>query len=237
MFAVIVNTLTVLIGSAVGLFLKKGIPQKLADAVMLGISLCTLYIGIDGTLKGENTIVLILSMVLGAVIGTALDIDGAINRLGRRIEDRFSGRDGKVPVAQGFVTACLLFCVGAMTIVGSLNAGLTGDYEMLLTKSVLDLISSMMLSVSLGVGVMFAAAFVLVFQGGLVLLAGCLQPLLTAAAVNEIVCAGSLLIVGLGLNLLGLSKIKVADYLPALVIAPILCRIIECVPALAAFFG
>ena len=237
MFAVIVNTITVLIGSAVGLLFKKGIPKRLTDAVMLGIGLCTLYIGISGTLKGENTIVLILSMVLGAIIGTALDIDGAINRLGGWIERKFSRQGEKISVAQGFVTACLLFCVGAMTIVGSLNAGLTGDYEMLLTKSVLDLISSSMLAVSLGIGVMFAAAFVFVFQGALVLLAGVLQPLLTAAAINEIICAGSLLIVALGLNLMGITKIKVADYLPAIVIAPILCAIIQAVPALAAFFG
>ena len=237
MFAVIVNTITVLLGSAVGLLFKKGIPKKLSDAVMLGIGLCTLYIGISGTLKGENTIVLILSMVLGAIIGTALDIDGGINRLGNRIERRFSREGENVSIAQGFVTACLRFCVGAMTIVGSLNAGLTGDYEMLLTKSVLDLISSSMLAVSLGIGVMFAAAFVFVFQGALVLLAGFLQPLLTAAAINEIICAGSLLIVGLGLNLIGITRIKVADYLPAIVIAPILCAIIQAVPALAAFFG
>jgi len=237
MFAVIVNTITVLLGSTIGLLFKKGIPQKLADAVMLGIGLCTLYIGVSGTLKGENTIVLILSMVLGAIIGTALDIDGAINRLGKWIEHKFSRKGEKVSVAHGFVTDCLLFCVGAMTIVGSLNAGLTGDYEMLLTKSVLDLISSAMLSVSLGIGVMFAAAFVFAFQGALVLLAGFLQPLLTASAINEIVCAGSLLIVGLGLNLMGITKIKVADYLPAIVIAPILCAIIQAVPALSAFFG
>lgn len=237
MFAVIVNVITVLIGSTVGLLCKKGIPKRLSDAVMLGIGMCTLYIGVSGTLKGENTIVLILSMVLGAIIGTALDIDGGINRLGKWIENKFSHEGEKVSIAQGFVTACLLFCVGAMTIVGSLNAGLTGDYEMLLTKSVLDLISSAMLSVSLGIGVMFAAVFVLVFQGAIVLLAGVLQPLLTAAAINEIVCAGSLLIVGLGLNLMGITKIKVADYLPAIVIAPILCAIIQAVPALSAFFG
>ena len=237
MFAVIVNTITVLVGSTVGLLFKKGIPKRLTDAVMLGIGLCTLYIGISGTLKGENTIVLILSMVLGAIIGTALDIDGGITCLGNWIERRFSREGENVSIAQGFVTACLLFCVGAMTIVGSLNAGLAGDYEMLLTKSVLDLISSSMLAVSLGIGVMFAAAFVFVFQGALVLLAGFLQPLLTAAAINEIICAGSLLIVGLGLNLIGITRIKVADYLPAIVIAPILCAIIQAVPALAAFFG
>ncbi len=237
MFAVIINTLTVILGSTVGLVFKKGIPKRLSEAVMLAIGLCTLYIGLSGTLKGQNTIVLILSMVLGAIIGTALDIDGAIARLGRWIEARFAGKGEQGAVARAFVTASLLFCVGAMTIVGSLNAGLTGDYEMLLTKSVLDLISSAMLAVSLGIGVLFAAIFVFVFQGAIVLLAGLLQPLLTAAAINEIICAGSLLIVGLGLNLLGITKIKVADYLPAIVIAPILCWVISAVPALAAFFG
>ncbi len=237
MFAVIVNVITVLLGSTIGLLCKKGIPKRLADAVMLGIGLCTLYIGISGTLKGENTIVLILSVVLGALIGTALDIDGGINRLGLWLENRFRREGEKVSIAQGFVTACLLFCIGAMTIVGSLNAGLTGDYEMLLTKSVLDLISSAMLSVSLGIGVMFSAVFVLVFQGAIVLAAGLLQPLLTTAAINEIICVGSLLIVALGLNLLGLTKLKVADYLPAIVIAPLLCALIRAVPALSAFFG
>ena len=237
MLGVLVNVITVLIGSSVGLLFKKSIPERVSKAAMIGLGVCTLYIGISGTLKGENTIVLILSMVLGAIIGTALDIDGAINRLGKWIESRFSREGEKVSIAQGFVTACLLFCVGAMTIVGSLNAGLTGDYEMLLTKSVLDLISSSMLAISLSIGVMFAAAFVFVFQGALVLLAGFLQPLLTAAAINEIICAGSLLIVGLGLNLMGITRIKVADYLPAIVIAPILCAVIQAVPALAAFFG
>lgn len=237
MFGVIVNTAAVILGSFIGLVFKKGIPKKLTDAVMLGIGLCTLYIGVSGTLKGSNTIVLILSVVLGAMIGTALNIDGAITRLGDALEKRFSPKGGKVSVTQGFVTACLLFCVGAMTIVGSLNAGLTGDNEMLLTKSVLDFISAIMLSVSLGIGVLFSAAFVLVFQGGLVLLAGFLQPVLDTAAINEIVCAGSLLIVALGLNLLGITKIKVADYLPAILIAPILCWIISHTPALAAFFG
>lgn len=238
MIGVITNTIAVLVGSLIGLGCKKGIPQRLSDAVMLAIGLCTLYIGISGTLKGEKTIVLILSMVLGALVGTALDLDGGINRLGRWIEKRFpAGTQGKTSVAQGFVTACLLFCVGAMTIVGSLNAGLTGDNEMLFTKSVLDFISSIMLSVSLGVGVLCAAAFVFVFQGGLVVLAQFLQPVLTESAINETVCAGSLLILALGLNLLGITKLKVADYLPALIFAPALCWLVEHVPVLSAWLG
>ncbi|NLT47989.1 MAG: DUF554 domain-containing protein [Clostridiales bacterium] len=223
MIGVLVNTATVIIGSLVGLLFKKSISRRFTDAIMLGIGLCTIYIGISGTLEGENTLILILSIVLGAVIGTGLDIDKRINDLGDWIGRRFKKAEGdSVSVAEGFVTASLLFCIGAMTIVGSLNAGLTGDNEMLFTKSLLDLISSAILSVSLGIGVMFAAAFVFAFQGSIVLLAQSLQPILTDSAIGEITCAGSLLIVALGLNLIGVTKIKVANYLPAIVVAPLL---------------
>ncbi len=223
MIGVLVNTATVIIGSLIGLLFKKSISRRFTDAIMLGIGLCTIYIGISGALEGENTLILILSIVLGAAMGTGLDIDKRINDLGDWIEKRFKKADGNsVSVAEGFVTASLLFCIGAMTIVGSLNAGLTGDNEMLFTKSLLDLISSLILSVSLGIGVMFAAAFVFVFQGSIVLLAQSLQPILTDSAIAEITCAGSLLILALGLNLIGLTKIKVANYLPAIVVAPLL---------------
>lgn len=223
MIGVLVNTATVIIGSLVGLLFKKSISRRFTDAIMLGIGLCTIYIGISGTLEGENTLILILSIVLGAVIGTGLDIDKRINDLGDWIGRRFKKAEGdSVSVAEGFVTASLLFCIGAMTIVGSLNAGLTGDNEMLFTKSLLDLISSAILSVSLGIGVMFAAAFVFAFQSSIVLLAQSLQPILTDSAIGEITCAGSLLIVALGLNLIGVTKIKVANYLPAIVVAPLL---------------
>jgi uncharacterized membrane protein YqgA involved in biofilm formation len=159
MIGVFVNTATVIIGSAIGLLFKKGISKRFTDAIMIGIGLCTIYIGISGALKGENTLILIVSIVVGAVIGTWLDIDGRINALGDWIGKRFKKADsGNVSIAEGFVTASLLFCIGALTIVGSLNAGLTGDNEMLFTKSLLDLISSAILSVSLGIGVMFAAA-------------------------------------------------------------------------------
>ena len=231
MLGVFVNTLTVLLGSAVGLIFKKGIPEKVSRAVMLAIGLCTLYIGISGTLKGENTLVLILSMVFGAAVGTLLDLDGLISRLGGAVERRFSREGGHVSLAEGFVTASLLFCVGAMTIVGSLNAGLRGDNEMLYTKSLLDLISSCMLAVSLGAGVLFSSVFVFVFQGALVLLARVLAPALTDAALAEITCAGSLLIVGLGLNLLGLTKLKVANYLPAILFAPLFVWLFTLLPS------
>ena len=235
MTGVLINTITVIVGSCVGLLLKKGIPQRLTNAVMVGIGLCTLYIGVDGMLQGETTLVLIVSMVLGALVGTWLDLDGKIQSLGDWIENRFRSSqpiDGaaRVSLAQGFVTASLLFCVGSMTIVGSLNAGISGDNEMLLTKSLLDLISATMLAASLGVGVLLSAAFVLVFQGGLVLLASVLAPFLTSAAIAELTCCGSVLILALGLNLIGLAKFKVADYLPALVFVPFLSWALQFLP-------
>jgi len=227
MIGVLVNTATVIIGSLIGLVFNKGIPKKYTDAIMIGIGLCTIYIGISGALKGENILILIISIVIGVAIGTGLDIDRRINTLGEWIGKRFKKPDGgSVSIAEGFVTASLLFCVGAMTIVGSLNAGLTGDNEMLFTKSLLDLISSAVLSVSLGIGVMFAAAFVFVFQGSIVLLAQFLQPVMTDSVIAEITCAGSLMILALGLNLIGIAKIKVADFLPALIIAPLISWIL-----------
>lgn len=228
MTGVLVNTGTILLGSAVGLLFKKGIPERVTNAVMIGLGLCTLYIGIDGALADENVLIVIASMVLGAIVGTLLDIDGAINRLGKWIEGKFQKREGgKVSVAEGFVTASLLFCVGAMTINGSLNAGISGDNSLLFTKAMLDLFSSAMLTASLGFGVMVSAVFVLVFQGALVLLAGVLAPVLTPFAIAEMTSAGSLIIIAIATNLMGITKIKVADYLPAIVFAPIICWLVS----------
>ena len=222
MFGVIVNTVTVILGSIVGMLFSKFISEKYTTAIMTAIGLCTLYIGFDGALAGENTLVLIISLAVGTAVGTLFGIDDGINALGAFIEKKFKRNDGKTSVAQGFVTASLLFCIGSMTIVGSLNAGISGDNTLLLTKSVLDLISSCVLAASMGIGVLCSAVFVLVFQGGLVLLAGFIGPFLSASAQAELICAGSVMIIALGLNLIGITKIKVANMLPALILAPIL---------------
>jgi uncharacterized membrane protein YqgA involved in biofilm formation len=237
MTAVLINVATVILGSAVGLLLKKGIPEKISKAAMAAIGLCTLYIGIDGALEGENTIVLILSLVFGAVTCTAIDMDRLLDRAGKFLESRVKSKNEKSTLSEGFVTGSLLFCVGAMTIIGSLESGLKGDHTTIITKSILDLFSSCMLSASLGIGVIFAAIFVFVFQGGLVLAAGLLEPLLSGSAVAEITCAGSLMIMALGFNLTGIAKFKVANYFPALVLAPFVCYLFEFlgkyIPALA----
>lgn len=222
MLAVLLNVLLVIVGSSIGLVFKKLLPERITKAVMVVIGLCTVYIGIDGALEGNNAVILILSMALGTALGTLIDIDGRIERLGSFIGKKLKRDNGKTSIAEGFVTASLVFCVGAMTVVGSLNAGLFGDNELLITKSVLDLFSSSMLAASLGIGVIFASLFVLVFQGALVLLAGLLQPLLTdAALVAELTCVGSVMIIGLGINILGLAKFKIANMLPAFIFVPL----------------
>lgn len=225
---VLVNVLTVLIGSTVGLLLKKQIPEKLTSAVMTAIGLCTVAIGVTGVIKGQNQLVMIISLVLGTVVGTLIDIDGKLSKLGDKLQKKNKkGESENSTFSQGFVTASLLFCVGAMTIVGSMNAGISGDNQMLYTKSVLDLISSTMLGASLGIGVLCSSAFVLVFQGGLVALSMVLGSFLNDFAVAELICAGSVMITALGLNLIGITKIKVANLLPGLVFVPFVCKVFE----------
>lgn len=215
MFGVIVNTVAVLVGSGIGLLLKKGIPEKWTDMIMKALGLCTLYIGIDSALKGENTLVLIFSMVIGAIIGIALDIDGRFNRFAERLENRFKKGENST-IAQGFVTASLLWCTGAMTIVGSLNAGLSGDNELLFAKSCLDLTSSMILAATLGIGVLFASGFLFVFQGAIALCAGFLAPVLSDPVITEMTCSGGVLILALGINLTGIGNLKIMNYILAI---------------------
>jgi len=219
MLGVIINCITVIIGSIVGMTFKNLIPKKVTDGVMVGIGLCTVYIGIDGALSGENTLVLILSMAIGAIIGFLLDIDGKINVFADFATRRFKKDDG-VNVAEGFVTACLIFCVGAMTLVGSIQAGVSKDNTMLITKAMLDLISSLALASTFGIGVLLSAVFVFVFQGGLVLVSSLAGNFLSPAMQSEMICVGSVMIIGLGLNIIGVTKIKVANFIPAMFIAP-----------------
>ena len=222
MIGVLVNTLAAVVGGLLGTLLKKGIPERLADLVQKGLALCVLYIGIKGSLVGTNTLVTILSLVLGAILGELLNIDGAIERLGAWAQGKLS-KGGGSRLGEGFVTASLLFCVGSMSVVGSLQSGLTGNHETIFTKSMLDFVSAIILASSLGLGVCLSGAFVLVYQGAIVLLARWAAPVLSDYVVAEMSCAGSLLIVALGLNMLGIAKLKVANLLPAMFLPIILC--------------
>ncbi len=223
MLGVLVNVVAVLLGGFLGVLFKKGIPQKVEQGVMSALGLCCMVIGIDGALNGMDTLVVIISMVLGALVGGILDVDKGVNWLGAWVEHKFQKEQGQVTLAEGFVSATLLFCVGAMAVVGSLNSGLRGDHAMLYTKSLLDFCSSMMLAVSLGAGVMLSAVSILLFQGSIALLAGVIEPLLDAipGSVEQISCVGSVMIIAIGLNLIGICKIKVANFLPAILITPV----------------
>ena len=226
MLGVLINVITVIIGSSVGLLFKKGIPEKVSHAAMVGLGACTVYIGITGSLSGENVLILIAAVVLGAIIGTLLNIDGGINTLAEKVESKFKKDGSNVSIAEGIISATLLFCVGSMTVTGSIQAGLTGDNSILITKAMLNLVSSMMLASSLGIGVLLSAVAVFVIQGGLVLLSGMLAPVMSVGAINEMTCAGSILIIMIGTNLMGITKIKVADYLPAILFAPVIYNLI-----------
>lgn len=227
MTGTIVNAIAVIIGSTIGLLLKKGIPEKLSDAVMKAVALCVLFIGIDGCLEGQNTLIAIISMAVGAVIGTLLNLDDRLNSLGKRLEDKFTKDKMKENTfAKGFVTASLLFCVGAMTIVGSLESGINNNHEILFSKSLLDFISSIIFSASMGIGVMFSAVFVLVYQGLITVLAQFVGPYLSDVVIAEMTCVGSLLIIALGLNMLGITKIKVMNYVPAMFLPIVICLFI-----------
>ncbi|MBR2406107.1 MAG: DUF554 domain-containing protein [Clostridia bacterium] len=230
LWGTIVNVIAVLVGGAIGLLLNKGVPEKLTGALMTGVGFCVLYIGIDGCLAGENTLVAILSVVLGAVVGTLLDLDARLKRLGDRVEARFSkGESGSGRLAQGFVSASLLFCVGTMAIVGSLQSGLQGNHEMLYLKSLLDLISSVVFGATLGAGVMLSVFTVFVYQGSITLLAQVVAPYLADSVIAEMNCVGSLLIIGLALNLLKVTDIKVANFVPAVFFPILLCPLYQLV--------
>ena len=225
MLGTIVNTIAVVIGASIGLLLKKGIPERLSDTMMKGIGLCTLFLGIKGSLDGQNSLIMIISIVVGALIGEGADLDGKINRLGKWLENKFSSKKGgKISIAEGFVSASLLFCVGAMTIVGALQSGLQGNHEMLFNKSMLDFVSSIIFASSLGLGVMLSAAFVFVYQGAITLLAQWVAPVLSDVVIAEMNCVGSVIIIGIALNLLGITKLKVMNYVPAIFVPILLCQ-------------
>ncbi|MDV4152481.1 DUF554 domain-containing protein [Clostridium sp. AL.422] len=225
MLGTIVNSLTIVIGSLIGLFLKGSINEKVSDTIMNGLALCVIYIGISGAVKGNNTIVMIISIVIGGFIGEIIDIDKKLENLGMRIEKRFNKNGEKISVAQGFITATLLFCVGAMAIVGSLESGLSNNHSTLYAKSVLDGISSIIFASTFGIGVILSAIVVFIYQGSITLAASLLSNFLNDTAINNMTAVGSLLIIGLGLNVLGITKIKVSNLLPAILIAAILSLI------------
>ncbi|MCI6189285.1 MAG: DUF554 domain-containing protein [Clostridium sp.] len=218
MLGTIVNCITIAVGCFLGLVAKGKIPERIGDTIMKGLALCTMYIGISGALEGTDTLQMIISIAVGALIGEIIDIDKWLEKLGAFLESKFNKEGKSGSIAQGFITSSLLFCVGAMAIVGSLESGLKGDNTTLFTKSILDGISSIIFTSTLGIGVIFSIGTVLIYQGGIAICAGMLSNVLSSVVITNMSAVGGLLILGLGLNMLGVTKIKIANMLPAIFI-------------------
>lgn len=222
MLGVLVNSVSVLIGGLIGLIFKSKISDKVSKPVMVGLGVCVLYIGISGSLQGENVLIAISAIVLGIISGTVLNIDDNINKLANKVEQRFKKENSGESLSEGFVTATLLFCIGAMTITGSIQAGLANDNSILITKAILDFVSAIMLAASLGRGVLLSSISLLITQGLLVVLSSIIAPYINDTVINEITCVGSLIIILIGTNLMGITKVKVADFLPAIIYTPVI---------------
>ena len=202
----LVNMLAIFAGCFVGVTLGRFIPERFNSAIEKGIALCVFYIGLDGVLAGSDTLVAILSMVLGVILGELLDLDGRIHALGDWVERRFAKKQSKTSISEGFVNASLLFCVGAMAIMGALDSGLTGDHATLYAKSTLDGITSIVYGSTMGAGVALSGVAVFLYQGLITLCASFIAPFLSDVVIAEMKCVGSLLIIGLSFNMLGMTK-------------------------------
>ena len=217
MVGTLINTVAILVGTALGLLLRKGIPERLRETVVQGQGLCVILIGLSGALKTGDTLCMIICMVAGALIGAAINIEKRLNDLGTFLERKVTRGQGETgSVAKGFVSASLLFCVGAMAIVGAMDSGLRGDHSTLIAKSALDGISAIFFASSLGIGVGLSAFAVLIYQGAIALLAMWIEPLLTQAVITEMSAVGGLLIMGIGLNMIYDKHIPVGNLLPAI---------------------
>ncbi|MEE0968813.1 MAG: DUF554 domain-containing protein [Clostridia bacterium] len=224
MLGAIVNFIAVICGSFIGLLFKKGIPERISETIMRGMGLCVLFIGVSGTfdetaaLDGtKRAIVMIFSILFGALTGELIDLDKQVERAGKWIEKKIGTGHGNI--TEGFVSATLLFCVGAMSVLGPLQSGLDCDHTTQLTKSVIDCVCSVIYASSMGIGVAFSAFSVLFLQGGITLLSGWIAPVLSESVVAQMSVVGSLLIIGLSLNVLGITKLKIMNYLPAVFFA------------------
>jgi uncharacterized membrane protein YqgA involved in biofilm formation len=216
MFGTIVNVIAIVIGSIIGMAFKKGIPETYKETIMQGIGLSTLLIGFKMGFHANNELIVILSLVIGGLIGEGLKIDYRLNEFGDYLQKKVGNGEGDF--VRGFVSASLLFCVGAMAILGSIESGLTGNHKVLFAKSTLDFVTSLIFSSSLGLGVLFSALPVFIYQGLITILASSIKGILIEQVVSYMTATGGLLIVGIGINLLGIKKINAANLLPAIFI-------------------
>ena len=217
MFGTIINALAIIAGSLLGLFFRKGIADNYREIIMSGISLSVVLIGIKSALGSDNLLIVIFSIVIGALIGEFLRIEERLEQLGRFLERKVASKsDDSSSFARGFVTASLVFCVGSMAIVGSLESGLTGNHQTLFAKSVLDGITSIVFASAMGLGVLFSSFAVLLYQGMITLTAVFMKSYLVPETITHMSSVGGLLIMALGLNMLKVTTIRVGNLLPGI---------------------
>ncbi len=236
MIGTLINFATVMIGGMLGLLIGERLPDRLKTIVISAIGLITITLGAGAAIKTANALIPLLALVLGAIIGELLDIDTAISRLGDWLKQRFDRPGSQQNFTLAFVLASLQFCVGPLTILGSINDGLSGDYSLLAIKAVLDGFTAIIFASTFGVGTLFAGATLLLIQGGLSLLAGQLKPLLVSVPqagmaaqprVIELAAVGGVILIGLALNILEIKRIKIANMLPALLLAPLIVGLLN----------
>lgn len=225
MLGTIVNSLSIIIGGFVGSSFKNKISDTYTETIMKALGLCVILIGLKGALQVNNILLLIISVTVGTLIGEILKIEKGIENIGALLESKVSSQSG---IANGFVTASLVFCVGAMSIMGSLESGLSKNYSILYAKSLLDGIFAIIFSSTLGVGVCFSAISVFVYQGIITITASLMKQFLITSVVSEMSAVGGLLIVAIGANMLDIKRIKVGNMLPAIFI-PLLYYIFKCI--------
>jgi uncharacterized membrane protein YqgA involved in biofilm formation len=219
----IVNSAAVVLGGTLGTFLKKGIPDRIRNAVMSAIGLFIVYLGVSGSLVGKNALVAVLSLAIGTVIGELIDIDKRINSLGDLIQSKLKGKNGaQISISEGFVACTMLFCVGSMAILGAMDDA-KGNPDTLFAKAILDGISAFVMAATLGIGCALSAVSVFLYQGSISVLALLVLSELPVYMLNEISCVGSLIIIAIGTNMLGVTKIKTANLIPAMFLPLLLC--------------
>ena len=229
------NIATVIIGGVIGMIFGARIPDKLKATVISGMGLFVAAMGLQMFLKTENPLIVLSSLLIGTLLGEWWRIEDGLQNLGRFLEQRFSRseNDESNKFVRGFLTASLLFCVGPMTILGSIQDGLTGDYNLLAVKSVLDGFASLAFASTLGAGVMFSTIIILVYQGGISLLAGQLNAIVTPSMMNELTATGGVILLGLAISsLLEIKKISVGNMLPALGLAPLVVWVLNIIQTL-----
>ena len=216
MLGTIVNCLTIIAGSLVGILFRNGIPEKYNQTIMQAIGLAVILVGMKSALGCNDLLIIIISLATGSLIGEWIGIENYLEGMGKYLETKFSKTSSSF--SAGFVTASLMYCVGSMAIVGSLESGLTGNHATLFAKATLDGIVSIILSSSLGIGVLFSVVPVLLYQGSITLMAGLIKPLLIPAVISQMSAIGGLLIVAIGLNMIREKKLRVGNMLPAIFI-------------------